>query len=176
MEPLAASQADLSCSDHFPKLFVLIGNVCNCHNENFSRLPYSAPGERGPILRLGGERGWGLSGRVDQIRPSSLCMWEKRWRKPILLSPTSWGRYRLVALIPSGDLSVHAKDLFLRAKPADGSKAVGESGKDDYDKFSLPTGSGFIEDTLKAGTCRLITNAQFDRSGPKRFSCNEMKC
>ena len=67
----------------------------------------------------------------------------------ILLSPTSWGRYRLVALIPSGDLSVHAKDLFLRAKPADGSKAVGESGKDDYDKLSLPTGSGFPEDILQ---------------------------
>ena len=51
-----------------------------------------------------------------------------------------------------------------------------KSGKDDYDKFSLPTGSGFIEDTLKAGTCRLITDAEFDRSGPKCFSCNEMKC
>ena len=24
-----------------------------------------------------------------------------------------------------------------------------KSGKDDYDKFSLPTGSGFFEDTLK---------------------------
>ena len=29
------------------------------------------------------------------------------------------------------------------------SKVVGESGKDDYGKFSLPTGSGFIEDTLR---------------------------
>jgi hypothetical protein len=56
------------------------------------------------------------------------------------------------------------------------SKAARKSGKDDYDKFSLPTGSGFIEDTLKAGTCRLITDAQFDCSGPKCFSCNEMKC
>jgi hypothetical protein len=56
------------------------------------------------------------------------------------------------------------------------SKAAGESAKDDYDKFSLPTGSGFIEDTLKLGARRLISDAQFDRSGPKCFSCNEMKC
>ena len=56
-----------------------------------------------------------------------------------------------------------------------GSKAFGESGKDDYDKLSLPTGSGFIEDT-QAGTCRLITDAEFDLGGPKCFSCNEMKC
>src|SRR5262249_9141861 len=51
-----------------------------------------------------------------------------------------------------------------------------KSGKDDYDKFSLPTGSGFIEDFLKLGARRLISDAQFDRSAPKRFSCNEMKC
>jgi hypothetical protein len=37
MEPLASSKANLSCSDHFPKLFVLI-----------ARLPYSAPEEGGP--------------------------------------------------------------------------------------------------------------------------------
>ncbi len=48
MEPLAARQANPSCSDHFPKLFVLIVNVCNYDNENFSGLPYSAPEERGP--------------------------------------------------------------------------------------------------------------------------------
>ena len=56
------------------------------------------------------------------------------------------------------------------------SNAAGESGKDDYDEFSLPTGSGFIEDILKLGACRLISDAQFDRRGPKCFSCNEMKC
>jgi len=56
------------------------------------------------------------------------------------------------------------------------SKAARKSGKDDYDKFSLPTGSGFIEDFLKLGARRLISDAQFDRSAPKRFSCNEMKC
>ena len=61
-------------------------------------------------------------------------------------------------------------------RPPGSSNAAGESGKDDYDKFSLPTGSGFIEDTLKLGARRLISDAQFDRSGPKRFSCDEMKC
>ena len=54
--------------------------------------------------------------------------------------------------------------------------AARKSGKDDYDKFSLPTGSGFIEDFLKLGARGLISDAQFDRSAPKRFSCNEMKC
>jgi hypothetical protein len=52
---------------------------------------------------------------------------------------------------------------------------LGESGNDGYDKFSLPTGSCFIEDILKLGACRLISDAQFDGSGPKCFSCNEMK-
>ena len=51
-----------------------------------------------------------------------------------------------------------------------------KSGNDDYDKFSLPMGSGFIENTLKSGAGRLISDAQFDRSRPKCFSCNEMKC
>ena len=40
----------------------------------------------------------------------------------ILLSPTSWGRYRLVALTPSWDLFVHAKNLFVEAKPPGGYK------------------------------------------------------
>ena len=52
----------------------------------------------------------------------------------------------------------------------------GESGNDDYDEFSLPTGPGFIEDILELGACRLISDAQFDRRGPKCFSCNEMEC
>ena len=56
------------------------------------------------------------------------------------------------------------------------SKAARKSGKDDYDKFSLPMGSGFIEDILKSGASRLITDVQFDLGGPKCFSCNEMKC
>jgi len=55
-------------------------------------------------------------------------------------------------------------------------KAVRKNGKDDYDKLSLPTGSSFIEDILKVGARRLITNAKFDCSGPKCFSCDEMKC
>ena len=75
----------------------------------------------------------------------------------------------------SRDLFDYARDLFVEAKPLwgsinGGSNAAGESGKDDYDKFSLPTGPGFIEDTLKAGTCCLVADAQFDRSGPKCFS------
>jgi hypothetical protein len=48
----------------------------------------------------------------------------------------------------------HAKDLFVEAKPLwgsinGGSNAAGESGKNDYDKLSLPTGSGFPEDFLQ---------------------------
>ena len=56
-----------------------------------------------------------------------------------------------------------------------GSNAVGESGKD-YDKFSLPRGSGFIEDIPKVGARSFISDAEFDLGGPKCFSCNEMKC
>jgi hypothetical protein len=40
----------------------------------------------------------------------------------------------------------------------------------------LPTGSGFPEDILKMGARRFVTDAEFDRSGPKCFSCDEMKC
>ena len=43
-------------------------------------------------------------------------------------------------------------------------KAARKSGKDDYDNFSLPVGSGFFEDALKLGARRLISDAQFDRS------------
>ena len=56
------------------------------------------------------------------------------------------------------------------------SKAARKSGRDDYGKFGLPMGFGFIEDTLKSGARRLITDVQFDLGGPKCFSCNEMKC
>ena len=55
-------------------------------------------------------------------------------------------------------------------------KAARKSGKDDYDNFSLPVGSGFFEDALKLGARRLISDAQFDRGAPKCFSCHEMKC
>jgi hypothetical protein len=48
-------------------------------------------------------------------------------------------------------------------------------GKDDYDKFSLPTGSGLPENILQVRARRLISDAQFDRSGSKCFSYNEMK-
>jgi len=55
-------------------------------------------------------------------------------------------------------------------------KAVRKNGKDDDDKLSLPTGSSFIENILKVGARRFITDAEFGRSGPKCFSCDEMKC
>src|SRR5262245_43561440 len=54
-------------------------------------------------------------------------------------------------------------------------QAVRQSGKDDHDKFSLPTGSGFIEDILKVGARRFVTDAEFGRSGSQRFSCDEME-
>jgi hypothetical protein len=55
-------------------------------------------------------------------------------------------------------------------------KAVRKSGKDDCDKFSLPTRSGFFEYIFEVGARRLITDVELGRSGPKCFSCNEMKC
>jgi hypothetical protein len=51
-----------------------------------------------------------------------------------------------------------------------------KNGKDDYDKLSLPTGFSFIEDILKVGARRFITDAEVGRSGPKCSSCDEMKC
>jgi hypothetical protein len=51
-----------------------------------------------------------------------------------------------------------------------------KSGKDDYEKFSLPTGSGFIEDILKVRARGFVSDAEFGLGGPKCFSCNEMKC
>ena len=52
------------------------------------------------------------------------------------------------------DLFVCDKDLFVEAKPQwgsinGGSNAARKSGKDDYDKLSLPAGSGFPEDFLQ---------------------------
>jgi hypothetical protein len=55
-------------------------------------------------------------------------------------------------------------------------KAVRKDSKDDYDKLSLSTGRSFFENILKVGARRFITDAEFDRSGPKRFSCDETKC
>ena len=87
--------------------------------------------------------------------------------------------FRLTSLSRTGRVwgFVRSRQRFVPPSQAcGGSKAVGESGKDDYDKLSLPTGSGFPEDMLQAGARRLITDAEFDRSGPKCFSSNEMKC
>jgi hypothetical protein len=75
----------------------------------------------------------------------------------------------LVAPTPSWDLFVHGS---INGR----SNAARKSGKEDYDKFSLPTGSGFIENILKIGARSLTSDAEFDLGGPKCFSCNEMKC
>jgi hypothetical protein len=64
-----------------------------------------------------------------------------------------------------------ARDLFFEAKP----QAARKGGNDRYDKFSLPTGSGFIEDILEVRARRLVSDAEFGLGGPKCFSCNEMK-
>jgi hypothetical protein len=55
-------------------------------------------------------------------------------------------------------------------------KASRKSGNDDYDNFSLPTGSGFTENTLELSARRFVTNVKLGRSGPQCFSCDEMKC
>jgi len=75
----------------------------------------------------------------------------------------------LVALTFSWDLFVHGS---INGR----SKAARKSGKDDHDEFSLPTGSGFIVDILKVRARGFVTDAEFALSGPKCFSCNEMKC
>ena len=63
------------------------------------------------------------------------------------------------------------------SQPQEGAaKAVRKNSKDDYDKLSLPTGRSFFEDIFKVAARRFITDAEFGRSGPKRFSCDEMKC
>src|SRR5262245_55945215 len=90
-------------------------------------------------------------------------------------------RCPLVALSPSGDLFFHARDLFFRAKPLwgsinGGSNAARKSGEDHYDKFSLPTGSGFIENILKVRARGFVSDAEFGLGGPQCFSCHEMNC
>lgn len=55
-------------------------------------------------------------------------------------------------------------------------KTLRKSGQDDQDKFSLPTCFGFPEDILEAGARRFVTDVEFDRSGSKCFSGDEMKC
>jgi hypothetical protein len=55
-------------------------------------------------------------------------------------------------------------------------QTVRQSGKDDYDKFSLPTASGLPEDILEGGARRFISDAEFGRSGSQCFSCDEMEC
>ena len=55
-------------------------------------------------------------------------------------------------------------------------KAVRKGGNDGHDKFSLPTGSGLLEDILKVRAGRFISHAEFGLGGPKCFSCDEMEC
>ena len=75
----------------------------------------------------------------------------------------------LVAQGGSWDLFVQARDLLLSAKLPGGSKAVGQSVNDDYDKFRLPTGSGLPEDILEGGARPFITDVEFGRSGSQCF-------
>ena len=55
-------------------------------------------------------------------------------------------------------------------------QTVRQSAKDDYDKFSLPTGSGLREDILEGGSPPFITDVEFGRSGSQCFSSDEMEC
>jgi|SRR5262245_39385700 len=138
-----------------------------------------SPGKEAPSSGWGASEGGASVSRADQTRPlhsavvGEVCC--------SLLLPTSpSGRYRLVALSPSKDLFFRARDLFVRAKPLwgsinGGSIAAREDGNEDYDKFSLPTGSGFTEYIFKMRARRFITNAEFDPGGPQCFSCNELK-
>src|SRR5262245_55672008 len=104
-------------------------------------------------------------------------MWESL-EETHFLSPTSSGRYRLVALTPFQGFVRWCQRFVPLSQISEGLRQTqpGESGDDDYDEFSLPTGPCFIEDILEFGARRLISDAQFDRRGPKCFSCNEMKC
>src|SRR5262249_44019355 len=69
---------------------------------NCRRRPRTHGRKRPRALELGGEPGRGLSLQSgSNIGLSSLCMWERCWRRrEPFLSPTSSGRYRLVALTP----------------------------------------------------------------------------
>jgi len=49
------------------------------------------------------------------------------------------------------------------------------SGNDDYDKFSLPTDSGFTENPLELSARRFVTDVKLGRGGPQCFSCHEME-
>ena len=55
------------------------------------------------------------------------------------------------------------------------SNAARKGANDGYDKFSLPTGSGFAENILKVRARGLVSDAEFGLGGPKCLSCNEMK-
>jgi hypothetical protein len=68
------------------------------------------------VGELGGLSGQGLVSRADRIRPlhsavvGEVCLF-------FASSTSPSGRYRLVAMTPSRDLFVCAKDLFFGAKP-----------------------------------------------------------
>jgi len=74
-------------------------------------------------------------------------------------------------------LCAHACALALpRTIGAGRFETVRQVGKDDHDKFSLPTGSSFAEDFLEGCARRFVTDAKFGRRGSQRFSCDEMNC
>jgi len=50
-----------------------------------------------------------------------------------------------------------------------------KSGNDESDKFSLPRGSGFTENTFELSARRFVTDVKLGRSRPQCFSCDEMK-
>src|SRR6516164_6710324 len=86
-------------------------------SERVSSEVMAEPQGRGPILRLGG-CGWGLKlAERIKTRPSSLCSGGRSVLCSLLLPTSPSGRYPLVALTLSGDLFVHAKHLFIAAKP-----------------------------------------------------------
>jgi hypothetical protein len=76
---------------------------------------------RGPILRLGGECGWCLSGRADQIRPSLCGCWRSWGESDVEFLLPHLGRCHLVALTGVKDLSDHANELFVGANWQPGS-------------------------------------------------------
>jgi hypothetical protein len=109
-----------------------------------------------PGRPLGRGRGWSRSLIPSSTQPHVLEM------GPCLLAGDS-GKRGPAPDIPANGTKVSAKTLR-------------NSGQDNQDKFSLPTCFGFSEDILKAGARRFVTDVEFDRSGSKCFSRDEMKC
>jgi len=54
-------------------------------------------------------------------------------------------------------------------------KANRKSRNDEDDKFSLPTGSGLLENIFEVAPRGFITDVEFDCGGLKFFSCEQTK-